>query len=652
MGGLGLIHLGFLAATAAVAVPVLIHLLLRPRARRVDIGSVRFLKLALKESTRRRKVRRWLLLALRALAVLLLALLFARPYLPGAGADGKDREVYLLIDQSASMAAVQGGQTLFARAQTLADQALKGLPEHTAVHLAYFDAGGVDPSAEPRIDRGRRPGHAGTDYDVAMRWARDQALLSSRPHREVRIFTDLQRSGLRGRHAETLPADVAVEIVEVGKPLLRNLAVVAAEADGAPYRDKEPLTVLARVRNAGLFAAREVHVRVSLDGPGKVEQTQTVAVPATGEQDVRFAVRLPKPGLYTGSVELTDEDDFPPDNRRYLAFEARPADRLLLVDGEPGRTVYGNETYYLEAALRLRLPGKGDPVTPYEPERLAWGGDAHLPALAPFRVVVLCNVDRVADEDVKALAAFVSGGGGLLVFTGDHVEAAGYEPLQRAGLLPAAVEGPAGPDTFRFGGWDKQHPILRPLSDPQQGDLRRLAFHHITKLKPAAGAKVLASASSGEPLLVEGGLGSGKVVVVASAADRDWGDWPQTRLYVPLIHQLVGYLTERLPETQRVRAAPAGPGRDNPPGITPDGRAVVVRNLDPAESEIERLTVQQFRDAFHLAAPAGEAKKDPAAAGVKPPPGSQRPDELWVYVLWALLLVLVAELFLANRTQG
>ena len=79
---------------------------------------------------------------------------------------------------------------------------------------------------------------------------------------------------------------------------------------------------------------------------------------------------------------------------------------------------------------------------------------------------------------------------------------------------------------------------------------------------------------------------------------------------------------------------------------------MVVRNLDPAESEIERLSVAQFREAFHLAAPDGEAKKDAATAGVKPPPGAQRPDELWVYVLWALLLVLVAELFLANRTQG
>ena len=51
MLGLNLIHFGFLAAAAAVSVPILIHLLLRPRARPQQIGSLRFLQQVLKEST-------------------------------------------------------------------------------------------------------------------------------------------------------------------------------------------------------------------------------------------------------------------------------------------------------------------------------------------------------------------------------------------------------------------------------------------------------------------------------------------------------------------------------------------------------------------------------------------------------------------------
>jgi hypothetical protein len=653
MFGLGLIHLGFLAAAAAVAVPILIHLWLRPRARRVEIGTLRFLRLALRESTRRRRLRHWLLLALRAAALLLLALLFARPYVNATGNEGRQREAILLIDQSASMSAVQSQQTLFAHAQKAADKVLKELPEHTAVQLAYFDALGVAPAAEARIDPTRAPGYAATGYDQALRWARDRLVLSPRPRRTVYLFTDLQRPGQRSGSAEGLPPDVAVEVFEAGRPLIRNLAVVHAEASETTLRDKQPIVVTAQVRNAGLLPARDVRVRLALEGAGpKGEQTQTVSLPGPSVQEVRFSVPIERPGLYKGFVEVLNEDDFPLDNRRWLAFEARPPDRLLLVDGEPGRTVYANETYFLEAALRLRLPGKGPPLTPYEPERLAWADGAKLPALDGYRAVVLCNVDRLAEGEVKGLAAFVSAGGSLLIFTGARVEAAGYEPLQRAGLLPATVEGAAGPDAFRFGTWDKEHPVLRPLSDPQQGDLRRITFHHITRLKPAAGGKVLARTPAGEPLLVEGRLGEGTVLLFAATADRDWGDWPQTRLYVPLVHQLVGYLTGRLPENGRVRDAPTGPGGENPPGVVPDGRAVVVRNLEPAESEIERFSVEAFRTAYHLSVEESEAVKARAASAVSPLPSGERPGELWAYVVWALLLLLGIEFVIANRTQA
>ena len=109
-----------------------------------------------------------------------------------------------------------------------------------------------------------------------------------------------------------------------------------------------------------------------------------------------------------------------------------------------------------------------------------------------------------------------------------------------------------------------------------------MAFRKITRVKPAADAKVLATASGGHPLLLEKAVGRGIVLLFASAADRDWGDWPQSRLYVPLVHQIVGYLTDRLPENQRVRAEIAGPGADKPPGVASENNMLLVRNVDAA----------------------------------------------------------------------
>ena len=325
-------------------------------------------------------------------------------------------------------------------------------------------------------------------------------------------------------------------------------------------------------------------MRLWLEGNGVklADQSKTISIAPSASQQIEFSVLIDQPGLYQGFVEVAADDGFAVDNRRWLAFEARAADRILLVDGEPGSSVFGNETYYLEAALRLALPGKESPLTPYEPVRWALEAGSHLPDLTSCGVVVLCNVAELANDDLARLQIFVVGGGRLLIFTGGKVEPASYAALEQAGLLPGTVEGASDAGLFRFQTWEKDHPIFRPLSDPQQGDLRRVAFRKITRVKPASDAKVLATAPGGHPLLLEKAAGRGIVLLFASAADRDWGDWPQSRLYVPLVHQIVGYLTERLPENQRVRSDVAGPGADKPPGVAAENNMLLVRNVDRA----------------------------------------------------------------------
>ncbi|HQU41514.1 MAG TPA: BatA domain-containing protein, partial [Pirellulales bacterium] len=74
------IQIGFLSALAAVAIPIVIHLVFRQKTRRADLGTLRFLRIVLQRNARRRRVMRWFLLALRMACVALLAMLFARPY--------------------------------------------------------------------------------------------------------------------------------------------------------------------------------------------------------------------------------------------------------------------------------------------------------------------------------------------------------------------------------------------------------------------------------------------------------------------------------------------------------------------------------------------------------------------------------------------
>src|SRR5947209_16383251 len=96
----------FLAALAAIGIPVVIHLINRERKVVVEFPSLMFLERIPYRSVRRQKIRHLLLLLLRCAALALLVTAFARPFfqrrktvISGTGA----REVVVLLDRSASM---------------------------------------------------------------------------------------------------------------------------------------------------------------------------------------------------------------------------------------------------------------------------------------------------------------------------------------------------------------------------------------------------------------------------------------------------------------------------------------------------------------------------------------------------------------------
>jgi hypothetical protein len=655
MLGLSFIHAGFLAGALAVAVPIAIHLWFRPRPKPVEIGSLWFLKVVVREHSRRRNLRRWVLLMLRIAGVLLLALLFARPFRDTSAAEEDDREVALLIDQSASMARSATNRTPFERAREAAGAVLHALPARAVVHLAYFDDAGVSPVQPIAIDPARRPGLAATDYSLALGWARDVMARSRRGDRRVILFTDLQRSGTARSPFVGWPGGVSLEIVDVGKPVANNLTVTGAEVEGTDIRSGAPVWVSAVVTNTGLFPARDVPVQLNLSGGASpIQATQKATIDAGAREVVRFPIESIRPGLYQGSVEVASTDELALDNRRWLAFEARTTDRVLLLDGDPGSSVYTSETYYLEMALRLRLPGKAPnaTATAYEPVHLAWSGRGPgLPDLRNVAVVIACNVASSSASDASAVRDFVWSGGGLVLFGGDKLGPKSFEELRRAGVLPLEYVENAEPGLFWFATWEKDHPLFRALSDPQHGDLRRLEFFRINRLKPSEGsdARVLAASAHGEPLLFESTYGHGKVLVFPLAADRDWGDWPIQRLYLPLVHQVLGYLTGRLAESGHIQALGTGPGREHAPGIEREKTGLIVRNLDPRESDFERISEREFRAAYHLPDSAPTRR-----TGDEPPPRdpqAHRPDEFWRVVVLGLFAVLVVETFVANRTR-
>src|SRR6185437_7201411 len=110
-----------LVGLAGASIPIIIHLLNRQRTRPIRWGAMRFLRTSAIRTRRRKNVERWLLMAMRMLAIAVLALLLARPQtvsskVIGTASDHAPTDIAVVIDHSFSMERMSGGQTVFNRA--------------------------------------------------------------------------------------------------------------------------------------------------------------------------------------------------------------------------------------------------------------------------------------------------------------------------------------------------------------------------------------------------------------------------------------------------------------------------------------------------------------------------------------------------------
>jgi hypothetical protein len=651
---MGFVQASMLAALAAVILPILAHLLFRRRSRPVDLGTLRFLKVAIRQDTRRRRLKRWLLLALRLACVVLLVLLFARPYRAEFAGGGNTGLTVLLIDRSASMARQRDGQRLIDHAVRQLPEVVAQVPARSRVEAAWFDMK-VEPigsSEDGRLSLNSLEAPAtltgGTDFATALSWAaaRCAAVRGSGPL-AVHVLTDLQRTGFGSLEDFAFPKDVPVHVWDVGPAGSNNVAVTGVRPVSLMVRADYPTTVEATILNARTEPLDQRSVRLALANKGKVIEIPAVASAAAGASTtVTFETPPLRPGLWQGTVSVAVDDELPFDNSRHVALYAAARPRVLLLDGASRDVAALGEAYFLEAALRLAPPGESVPDAPFRLNVFPYGSDARVPDLGQVDVLVAANVAGFPAADAARVRAFLDRGGSAVVFGGSNLGPASAASYTSAGLSVGEITGThAARDVpFRIAEFAKDHAMLTPFADPQHGDLHRLTFSGCTRVAPGDDVQVLARFRDGTPLLLERRSGRSRVVWCAASVGREHGEWSRSRLFLPLVHQLVHGAAGQ---------AGAGPVRELPaagevPGVRQQGDVWEVRNLEPQESELEQGTAEEFaqRLGVKLADNAG-VSMSVAAEG----DGNElRTGELWPWLWLGVMLFWLAEGVLANRT--
>lgn len=556
------VNLSLLAGAALVAVPIVLHLVMRQKPRRLEFPALRLVARRQDANRRRLRLRHLLLLLLRALAIVLLAAALARPSAQFGGRLGGQEEpvaAALVFDASARMDYRHENATRLEAAKQTALWLLAQLPPES--RIAVLD---MRPAAAAfQVDRGaardrvRKLETVTVGRSLTATLAEALRLLgeSGLARREVYVFTDLARAAWSDDAAGTLEQLAAearstgVYLVDVGVENPVNYALGELDLSGEVVSQRGTLALRTTLSASGASAARSIELRLRDAGGEMVQRGIESAAPGEGgAASVEFRVGSLEVGTHQGLVRILGQDGLPADDVRYFTVEVQPPARLLLAAPKP---VARRALYLAEALAPKEFRRRGQARFDCD---LADVDDLASRELGDYAAVFLLDPKPLSPAVWQRLGDYVAAGGGLGIFLGREAEQVdGFNHPAAQELLPGRLVRQARrPDgEVHLAPLNLDHPVLAPFRS-RAGAVPWNLFpvFRYWQFDETTGCNVIARWSDGGAALVERSLGLGRVLTLATPVSDDPNRSPWNLLpvgeawpFVILANQMASYLT-------------------------------------------------------------------------------------------------------------
>jgi len=657
----------FLAGVAAVGLPIWIHLLKRHKTDPRLFPSLMFFEKREVSSVRHRRLEYLLLFALRTAMLILLALLFANPFIKRDPAAIDSKKVLVIaVDDSFSMRAADR----LAKAKDQARSLITSMKPGDRAQIVAL--GGTvqaltqliaDPAELRTAVETIKQSDSRASFGELARYIRTLGE-STHEQLEVHLISDLQKSALPPGFADLrLDASTTLVFHQIGTPA-PNFAV---ETVTAPARIFDPKKVRVQATIASFAGPDDkldaVKKNVSLVLNGKVLQTKSVDIAPGGRAQAEFLGLDAPYGLNRGEVRVEEADSLPADDRFYFSTERTDPRKVLFIDdGRHPRA----QLYY-----RAALDSAGDAQFQMEVVRPDAAANQQL---THYAFVVLNDVGTVSAALEDALKKYVSAGGSVLIALGPASAAQPRVPLLDDSIEASSYAGREGDRFLNVSEIDAGHPALRSVER-----FSGVKFYQAIHVSPSK-SRVLARLNDGTPLVLERQLGEGKALAFASTFDNVSNDLPLHASWVPFVEKSAAYL--------------AGSGAEQPVNLvvdsyvelrTADNKSAAAEVLDPDGKRLlsleEATSARNFavnKEGFFelktasgrhtlLAVHADRRESDlavipqetldlwrgtgaePSARGGAGSNAEKKPWPLWPWLLLLLLCVAMAESLVADR---
>jgi len=504
----------FLWALTALSIPILIHLFNFRKTIRVFFSNTRFLKQVKQETTQKRKLKQYLILASRLLFLFFLVVAFAQPFLPAKEQITSGKDIIIYLDNSFSMSAQAAEKTrALDAASALVQDIAKLFPADTRFRLLTNDFAPFSNSFKTKTElldllAQLRLSPISRTAEEIRRKIGDPASL------DVFWISDFQKSTMGSKEKSgsgqlSLDSLHSWHLIPISPGKVSNVFVDSVHLENPFIIGGEKIVVKVRLHNSGPRKSEGLIVKLTING------TQAATAAATLEPNSSAEVSFDlTSGLKPRNEAKISFNDFPVsfDNEFYFTLNFVEKINVTEVKATTASTylekVYGNDRLFNFKSFQV--------------------GNVNYSLLNQADLVVLNGLHSIDEALTAALTGYQAQLGSMLFIPGDKLD---LNSFQRVLKMPALkfLEAPEWIDLDKP---DFQNPFFENVFEERSLSLAMPKARKLLDWGPDRSA--ILKFRNAQPFLSQ----NEKTFLLASPLEKEFTDFYTHALFVPVMYRV------------------------------------------------------------------------------------------------------------------
>lgn len=529
---------------------MLIYLLNVRKPKKISFSTLAFFDALKSTALKKIKIKRWLLLALRALVIIMLVIAASRPFLPpdiGWSDQSQPKVITILIDNSPSMERINQNGPLLEQAKDLATKIINMPEDETRFSVNVTNGKALNMPLLSQEAASRRINEVeavnGGNYLADRIRAESGTLMQAEePNKVFYLITDGQASQLESlRSGNNLDAgEIYFQSIKLGTARVANLALMDVQLENRQTEIGGEQQLRITIENVSEQAVSNAFLSMRIDDELIVQQSLNLDAGTTAEE----VLSVPETRSNVVPVELFLEgDNLTFDNIFYAAIH-QPEEKKVLVIHED-RSDSGFQSY-----LQPLLIAASQSQDVFMVDFIDLD-DVSVSEFNNYDAVVMDGLRNVPDYITQPLIDHIQSGAGLLFLPAAEGNLNSYNRF-----LSFAGTGSYTDVIGSYGSFESidrvdepndGHPMFDTVFETTENEEIRLnspeLFYYLQIDMGSNEIPVLQN-RLGSPMFVESKLGTGKMIYSAIGSDPGWSNFPVKPFYAPFFYRMVNYLMQ------------------------------------------------------------------------------------------------------------